>query len=419
MVEERPDSRSWLIIMHILQINSVCGIGSTGRIASDLHAMLLAQGHKSHVAYGRDSARSCNQAIKISSAADNYVHVLMTRLFDAHGFASSQATKSFIKELRELRPDVIHLHNLHGYYLHIGLLFDYLRQSAVPVVWTFHDCWPFTGHCAHFDFVGCQRWKTGCFSCPLKTEYPKSVLFDRSKKNYQNKKNLFTGLSKLTVVTPSRWLKDLVKQSFLQDYPVELISNGIDLKLFTPVDSRFKERYNLKNHFLILGVANIWGERKGFDFFLKLAEQLNSDEKIVLLGLTRRQIRYLPRGILGIERTNSVAELVEIYSAANVFVNPTLEDNFPTTNLEAMACGTPVITFASGGSPECVDEKTGIVVPRGDLQGLVRAVAAVKQAGKAHYSENCRKRAERFYNKDERFAEYISLYEKVLSLGNG
>jgi len=400
--------------MNNLQINSVCGIGSTGRIATDLHAILIAKGHQSTVAFGRDTAQNCTQTIRIGSRIDNYLHVAYTRLFDSHGFGSRTATKAFIKKIILLNPDVIHLHNMHGYYLHIGLLFEYLKQAQKPVIWTLHDCWAFTGHCAYFDFIGCDRWKNECHDCPITSEYPKSLFLDRSKRNYQQKKEFFTGVQNLAIVTPSRWLAYLIKDSFLQEYPVKVINNGIDLNVFKPTPSDFRQRYNLHGKFILLGIASIWNERKGYQYFIDLAKHLHRDEKIVMVGLNEQQLKQLPAGIIGITKTNSTAELAEVYSASDLFINLTLEDNFPTTNLEALACGIPLVTFNSGGSPECLNDESGMVVERGDLTGLLEAIAIVRKNGKQFYNQQCQKRANGQFDKDERFAEYIALYESYL-----
>lgn len=400
--------------MNILQINSVCGIGSTGRIATDLHAILLSQGQQSTIAFGRDAARSCSQTLRIGSKFDNYLHVARTRLLDSHGFGSAAATRKLIARIKALNPDVIHLHNLHGYYLHIGLLFDYLKAASKPVIWTLHDCWAFTGHCAHFDFAGCERWRSQCHDCPLKSEYPKSLFVDRSQRNYQQKRAWFTGVPKLMIVTPSKWLASLVKGSFLREYPVAVINNGIDLNVFQPTPGDFRRRYKLEDQFILLGVASLWNERKGYHYFLDLAKQLRPDEKIVLAGVSEKQIKALPPGVIGIAKTNSTAELAEIYSAADLFINPTLEDNFPTTSLEALACGTPVVTFNSGGSPECLDENCGFVVERGDLPGLAAAIATARKVDKAAYSDYCQKRAKERFDKDARFAEYLELYRGMV-----
>ena len=400
--------------MNILQINVVCGIRSTGRITTDLHAILLSQGHQSTIAFGRYEAKNCDHTIRIGSRLDKVVHIAQTRLFDQHGFGSITATKAFIAQIKTLNPDVIHLHNLHGYYLHIGLLFEYLKQANKSVIWTLHDCWAFTGHCSHFDFFGCERWKIECHNCPSKMNYPKSFI-DNSQWNYRAKKELFLGLKDLTMVTPSEWLADLVKQSFLQNYPVVVINNGIDLEQFKPLPSAFRTYHQLDDQFVILGVASDFSERKGYRYFIELTKQLKSDEKLVLVGLNEKQIKQLPAGVIGISKTNNTQELAEIYSTADVFVNPTLEDNFPTTNLEALACGTPVITFNSGGSPECLDAACGLVVDRGDLQGLITAIATVKKNGKPFYTEHCQKRAHDWFDKDARFAEYVKLYSDYIS----
>ncbi len=400
-------------MIHILQINSVCGIGSTGRIVTDLHSLLVSKGYQSTVAFGRDIAKSCEQTIRIGSSLDNYLHVARTRLFDEHGFGSKNATIKLITQIRALNPDVIHLHNLHGYYLHIGLLFEYLKQANKPVIWTLHDCWTFTGHCSHFELVGCARWKSQCYDCPLKREYPKSLLVDNSKQNYIRKKRLFTGIKQLTIVTPSKWLAGLVHLSFLQEYLVVVINNGIDLTVFKPTSSDFRNRYQLQGNFLILGVATVFGENKGYQYFIDLAKQLRTDEKIVLVGVTEEQRKELPPEIIGITKTHDTKALAEIYSAVDLFVNPTLEDNFPTTNLEALACGTPVVTFNTGGSPECLDNTCGLVVERCDLPGLALAIETVRKKSKEHYTTNCRKRANDLFDKNSRFAEYVELYKSL------
>jgi putative colanic acid biosynthesis glycosyltransferase len=395
--------------MNVLQINTVCGIGSIGRIATDLHSLLVSLGHQSTIAFGRSAPMNCARTIRIGNRIDNYLHVARTRLFDNHGFGSAAATRAFISQMRQLNPDVIYLHNLHGYYLQLGLLFEYLKQAAKPVIWTLFDCWAFTGHCVYFDRIGCDLWKSECHDCPQRAEYPKSLFLDRSRWNYRQKKALFTGIRNLTIVTSSKWLAELVKESFLQDYPLTVINTGIDLTVFKPTQSDFRERYKLQGHFILLGVASSWVERKGLSYFINLAKQLGPDEKIVLVGVSKEVINRLPMGIMGIATTNSTKELASIYSAADVFVNPTLEDNFPTTNLEAMACGTPVVTFKSGGSPECLDGGCGVAVERGDLLKLVDAIGVVRQLGKDFYASKCRTRAEDRFDKDARLAEYIAL----------
>lgn len=400
--------------MKVLQINSVCGTGSTGRIAKDIHDVLIRRGHESVIAYGRGGSPSYDNTIKIGYKLNNYFHLAATRLLDRHGFASSRASKVFLKQVAELNPDIIHLHNIHGYYMNIALLFEYIKQTNVPVVWTLHDCWPFTGHCAFFDYVNCNRWKTQCFDCPQKKEYPASVALDNSKRNYLRKKEIFPGVSRLTFVSPSTWLGHIATQSYLGAYPTEIIPNGIDLDRFKPIQSSFKQKHNIDNKFIILGVASVWDRRKGLKYFNQLAKEIGEDTAIVLVGLSDKQKDELTNGIIGITRTDNVQQLAEIYTAADVFLNPTLEDNFPTTNIEALACGTPVITFDTGGSPESIDEKCGVIVEKGSTHGLIEAINTVKRKRKAHYSNHCRARTEERYNKDDRFNDYISLYDRMM-----
>jgi len=366
--------------LKVLQINSVCGRGSTGRIVLDIHNALIGQGHKSLVAYGREPAIGCENAIRIGTRKDIYVHGLYTRILDKHGLGSQKATRQFIKNIEAENPDIIHLHNIHGYYLNYEILFRFLKNFGKPVIWTFHDCWPFTGHCAHFTYAGCERWQKVCHDCPQKRSYPKSLVFDNSRRNFERKREAFTGVKDLTIVTPSKWLAGLVNQSFLSEYETVVISNGIDTTVFRPVPSDFKSRHAIKDKFMILGVANVWGQRKGLKYFLELANILENDEIIVLVGLTKKQVESLPANIIGITRTNNIQELVEIYSAADVFVNPTLEETFGMTNLEAQACGTYVVTFDSGGTRETIiDSSHGTVCGEKTTQALRKILSDLKQ----------------------------------------
>lgn len=357
--------------MKILQINSVCGIGSTGRIATDLHDALIKEGHESWIAYGRKEPKNCDSAIRIGQDLDVYSHALLTRIFDNHGFGSKKATLEFIEKVKTIEPDIIHLHNIHGYYINIELLFAFLKEYGKPVVWTLHDCWSFTGHCAYFTLVGCDRWRKGCYDCPQKRTYPGSFFADNSRENYQRKRAAFSGVKNMTIVTPSKWLAKLIKESFLKEYKVITIPNGIDTDLFKPVESDFKKRMEIEGRFMILGVANVWDKRKGFEYFIKLTKMLHQDEVIVLVGLNNKQITQLPGNLIGITQTINTQELVKIYSAADVFLNPTLEDNYPTVNLEAQACGTYTITFDSGGSGETIiDPSPGNICPEKSPKGL-------------------------------------------------
>jgi glycosyltransferase involved in cell wall biosynthesis len=395
----------------VLQINTVCGVGSVGRIVRQIHEALREKGHESYIAYGRKPL-GCDGAIRIGGDLDVYFHVFLTRVFDLHGFGSKKATKKFLKIVEEINPDIIHLHNIHGYYLNIEVLFDFLKSFDKPVVWTLHDCWAFTGHCSYFTYAKCERWKTGCYSCPEKKSYPRSVIFDNSKSNYARKKKAFTGAKNMTLVTPSQWLAGLVKESFLGDYPVQVIPNGIDTEVFKPTPSDFKKRYGLDGKFLILGVANVWEKRKGFDYFLDLSKYLSDDEIIVLVGLSDERIKNLPNNIIGIKRTNSAKELAEIYTAADVFFNPTLEDNYPTVNLEAQACGTYVITFDSGGAKETIISKeSGIAIKPCKAEDIMNLIRVLRSKGRK--AANVDSSARSVISHRFMVGSYISLYEKL------
>lgn len=341
--------------MKILMINSVCGVKSTGRICTDLAKELEKNGHEVKIAYGREKVPLEYQkyAIRIGNDLDVKIHGLQSRLFDMAGFGSKKVTQKFIEWVKIFNPDVIHLHNLHGYYINIEILFQYLKKEFKgKIIWTLHDCWPFTGHCTYFDFVRCEEWKKECKRCVQKKEYPKCIGVSNSNNNFFKKKQLFTGIDNLIVVTPSQWLADLVKNSFLKEYKVKVIHNGIDTKIFKKIETDIKSRYNLKEKKIILGVAAIWDRRKGLNYFIELSNKLDNSYQIVVIGINKEQKQQLPQNIIGILKTSSVKELIEWYSVADIFVNPTLEDNYPTTNLEAIACNTPVITFNTGGSLE-------------------------------------------------------------------
>lgn len=400
----------------IIQINSLINTGSTGRIAEEIGKMTVNNGFESLVAYGRTNNHSQLKTIRIGSNWDFKMHALQSRILDNHGFASGHATRNFIKCIEQIKPDIIHLHNIHGYYINIKYLFRYLQNAGIPVVWTLHDCWPLTGHCAYFDYVNCNKWQTECYNCPNLRGYPSSFIRDNTRNNFKEKKQLFTSIKNITFVTPSQWLKEVVKQSFFKSYPVKVIYNGVDLSVFKPInDVEIKSKYDINvDCKIILGVASTWDRRKGLVDFIKLNELIGKNEKIVLVGLSKEQINTLPAGIIGICRTENVYELAALYSAADVFVNPTWVDNFPTTNIEALACGTPVVTYRTGGSPEAISDNTGIVINKGDVIGLYNAISKILQLGKKHYEYSCRQRAELLFNKNDRFLDYIMLYKSLL-----
>jgi hypothetical protein len=390
--------------MKVLMINSVCGIKSTGRIATDLADMLTEEGHTVKIGYGRDIVpdRYSKYAVRIGSDWDVRLHGAMTRVFDNAGFGSREATIKFIDFIKEFAPDIIHLHNLHGYYINVEILFEFLKECNKPVVWTLHDCWAFTGHCAHFDLYKCYKWQTECGECPQKKEYPASFLFDNSRNNYIRKKQAFQGVNKLVVVTPSQWLANLVKESFLQNYETRVINNGIDLTTFKPTYGDFRARYNLENKIIVLGVASAWGVRKGLLDFIELRKLLDRRYEIVLVGVSEEDKNILTEGMLGITRTDSVNELAEIYTASDIFVNLTYEDTFSCVNMEAQACGTYAICYETGGAKETIPKEQ--VAEQGNLQSVVELIE--KYEGK-------RASVQSFYDKNIAFEKYIELYEEI------
>lgn len=397
--------------MRVLQINSVCGVGSTGRITTDLYKVLEEKGHECLIAYGRGIAPEGINSYKIGTNLDNYLHVARTRLLDQHGYGSKKPTMELVKKIKEYNPDIIHIHNLHGYYLNLEVLFNYFAESNKPIVWTLHDCWAFTGHCAYFDYVSCLKWQNKCFKCPQKMSYPKSIIVDNSNINYKKKKELFLSLKNLTIITPSNWLASLVKSSFLGSYNIKVINNGIDLNSFYPKESNFREKHGLHEKKLLLGVASEWEKRKGLEVFVTLSKQLSEEYKIILVGLSDKQKKEISENILAISKTQNINELAELYSVCDIFINPTLEDNFPTTNLEALACGTPIITFDTGGSPESIDRSCGFVIDKGNINKLLQKIKHFDFENKT--KANCINKAKSF-DRNQKYLEYMLVYKELV-----
>lgn len=390
----------------LLQINITANWGSTGKIAEAISNAALERGWESYVAYGRYSNPSKAKLIKVGSMLATCLHYAEQRVLDREGLCSRIATRRLIRKIRQIHPDVVQLHNIHDHYLNYRLLFEYLNRTDIRVVWTFHDCWAFTGHCFHFVTADCNRWQTGCHDCPLRHVFPCTVL-DRSKRNYALKKSLFSNCRNLTIVACSDWIGDYVKQSFLGDKRVEVIHNGVDLDTFALAASKEPD-----GKMRLLGVSSVWNKDKGLDDIVFLRRMLPEEYEITLVGLTAEQIGSLPAGIRGIERTQNVSELVGLYSEADVLINPTYADTFPTVNLEALACGTPVITYRTGGSPEAIDEKTGLVVEQGNVEALAAAIRQLKEAPLS--TSDCRSRAEKLFDKNRCFEEYVNLYDSLL-----
>lgn len=397
----------------LLQINVTANWGSTGKIAEQIGICAMSHGWESYIAYGRMMNPSQSKLIKIGSQWDVYEHYAENLLLDNEGLASRKATKAFLHQIDKIQPDVVHLHNIHDHYLNYRLLFSYLAEKQIPVVWTQHDQWATTGHC-HYNLCGCERWKTECHDCPLSKWYA----LDRSRRNHRLKQKLLAKLPSLTIVPVSDWLGNNISQSHLKERDIRVIHNGIDIHTFSPQPTNAFERYGIdKQKKILLGVAAVWDARKGLEDFYELAKRLPSDEfAIVIVGQLTEEARKIDNGcqMVFVNRTQNALELAQLYSSASVFVNPTYQDNYPTTNLEAMACGTPVVTYKTGGSPESVDEHTGMVVEQGDIAELVKAI---HQLSSGDYAEACRGKAEREFDNTQCFNPYISLYNKLIGGG--
>lgn len=365
--------------MRVVIINSVYGFGSTGRICASIANQLKKDGHIVKCVYGR---KVKSDGIDLISMKDNLSfisHVLETRLFDNHAFASRIATLRMLQKLDEFNPDLLWLHNIHGYYINVEMLFKWIKSKPnLKVKWTLHDCWSFTGHCSHFLNSGCNQWKTGCVKCGYKKTYPKCIGLSFSHRNYERKKKAFCGVHNLELITPSQWLADLTRYSFLSEYPVSVVYNTIDTSIFHKTDSSFKKMHGIESFRIILGVSNVWSKRKGFEDFLCLSKELPEEWRIVLVGVSEKQLKELPDNCIGIKRTSSQTELVDIYNSADIFFNPTYEDNYPTVNLEAKACGIFIISYDTGGCRETFNENEGTLIPVGKWNYVLDYIAKGK-----------------------------------------
>lgn len=404
----------------LLQINPVLRVNtSTGRIMQEIGELAMQHGWRSCIAYskGRDGIKSCqSEVIPVGNKWSTIWHGLETRLFDRHGLASNEATRLFVKQIQELKPDVIHIHNIHGYFLNYQILFDFLAKSNIPVVWTVHDCWLYTGHCYYYSYAGCNKWQTGCGHCPQKKEFPASWLIDRSHQNYEDKKQAFTSLpqDQLTIVPVSEWIREEMQHSFLRNNQFHVIHNGINTNIFNIYNpEQVKQKYGLNGKHILLGVASIWSREKGFDDCIQMADFLHPDEMLVLVGVRPEQQKKLKKNMLGIPRTENIHQLAELYAAADAFINPTWQDNYPTVNLEAIACGTPVVTYRTGGSIEAITDQTGFIVPQGNVKEMLEAARLISQRGKTYYQQPCRTYALENFRKEDRYQDYLDLYDKL------
>lgn len=394
----------------LVQINVVCN-GSTGKIMCDIAKKAEKDGFKSYIFYGRGNPNKELNCTRIGNNPSTYFHVFLTRFFNKHGHGSYFATKKLVRELKKITPDIIHLHNIHGYYINYKVLFNYLKTSKAKKIWTLHDCLAFTGHCSHFTAIKCDRWKKICYSCLQVRDYPKSWFYDTSKKEYLFKKKIFSNVPNMTIVTVSNWLENLVRQSFLKEYKITTITNGLNLEIFNPdYDERIKEKYNIPKHQkILLGVSSIWDKRKGLDLFYELSLIIPDNYVIVLVGLNKEQIKKLPTKIVGIERTDNQKELVKLYSIADVFVNPSLEETFSLVTIEAMACGIPAVVCNTSAIKDLIVDNVGLVVDKYSSKDYLEKVNKILTRNKNYYIPYLENHVLK-YTEELSINEYLNLY---------
>lgn len=395
----------------LLQINVTSNWGSTGKIAEQIGLLALEHGWESYIAYGRYHNPSQLKTIKVGSMMDVYLHYAANRFIDMEGRASIHATKHLIGMMKKIQPDVVQLHNIHDHWMNYPLLFDYLRTINVPVVWTQHDCWTFTGGCGYYSMVQCEQWKTHCNKCPQK----RCFFVDRSYNQFRTKKETFTSIENMTLVPVSEWLASEIKKSFISGYTIHTILNGLDVNVFKPMgDSSIRKKYNLGNKTILLAVASSWSTRKGFDDYIRLSSLLKGEETLVLVGLNEKQRNNLPDNIIGIPRTQNVDDLVALYNEASIVLNLSYEETFGLTTVEGFACGTPGIVYNCTASPELITPETGRIVEPGDIEGVYCAILELLSIGKEKMTASCRQRAVEKYDKDKCFEEYVRLYEVLI-----
>lgn len=398
--------------MKILQINTVDPYGSTGKIARGIYDECKARDIECKIAHRYNDLKTIlDDSIAVSTYFDCHLHNRFARITHLTGCFSRIKTVKFLRWVKRYSPDIIHLHNLHGNFINVPMLFKFIKKNKITIVWTLHDCWSFTGGCPHYTMAGCDRWKTGCGKCKVLSA-PDVTHF-----MWKHKAKWFLNIENVMLVTPSKWLANEVEKSFLRNYPIDIINNGIDLDVFTPRDSDFREKYGCADKKIILGVAFDWGERKGLDVFIELAKRLDETYQIVLVGTSEKIDVFLPNNIISIHRTNNQQELAEIYSVADLFVNPTREDNYPTVNMEALACGTPVLTFSTGGSSEIIDQTCGVAVKVDNIDAMELEIKRICE-GKIFSAEKCISRSKTF-DKRTKYKAYVDLYFKMTEFDRG
>lgn len=394
----------------VLAINVTANWGSTGKIAEQIGGLAEKEGWECYLAFGRACNPSRLRTFRVGWGLEVKVHYFINRFLDSEGLGSRCATRKLIRFIDKIKPDIIHLHNIHGHYLNYPMLVKHINKRGIPVVWTLHDAWIITGHCYLFGGTGCEKWETECHHCPMAFKYG----LDRSRQNIRRKKRLFTSLKQVELVTVSNWLKNVIGKSFMKDYPCRTIYNGIDLNVFRPRVSDWKKRLGLEARYMILGVATAWDERKGFNDYMKLATLLPPSYTIMLVGLTDDMITKLPQNVMGMGKTKSQEELAALYSIADVVTSLSVSESMGMTPVEGMACGTPAIVYDNTAQPELVTPETGKIVKTGDVAAVKEAILELCTKGKSYYSEACRERVITHFDKNNNFREYLELYNEII-----
>lgn len=402
-------------MLTLLQINVDANAGSTGRLAEDIGDVAIENGWISYVAFGRDFHPSRSNLIHIGGRLNIWGHVAATRLFDRHGFASYFATKRLVKHLKEIRPDIIQLHNIHGYFLNLPVLFHYIAKADIPVVWSLHDCWSMTGHCSHFALAKCEKWKNQCYHCPLLDEYPKSWGWDSSSINYKQKKSLIQAVPRLTIVSGSEWIAKIAKESYFSNRSIHVIPDGIDTVIYSPQTDieELRRKYHLEGKFVIMASGTSWPYYKGLADYAALRDLLDDNFEILIVGMQANEIQSLPKGLIGIPRTKTPNELAKWYSLADCVMSLSRLESFGLTPVEGFACGTPAIVYNNAALPELITEKTGFVVEPGNIPDVKEKVELLRKMGKKAFTNDCRRIALEKYDRYKCYQQYLSLYNSL------
>ncbi len=402
--------------MKVLMVNTVSGFGSTGSICTDIASVLNKQGHECCIAYGQGTTTYKN-SFKIGTKVENHIHNIGSRLYGKQGYFTKRGTQKFVEFIKGYNPDVIHLHNLHGNYLNLKVLFEYLIDVQKPVVWTLHDCWAFTGKCAHYTDVQCYKWQTQCNKCPQVKKYPTSLFFDQSQIMYEDKKKWFTALKNLTIIPVSHWLEGEVKKSFFKNNTIVPIYNWVDHSVFKSCKENVKDQYGINTKkFIILGVSASWSSSNDrLNDFIALSKLISNDMQIVLVGKAANK-KDIPSSIIHIPYVNGKDELAKLYSDANVYVHVSTEDTFGKVIAEALSCGTPAIVYNTTACPEIIGEGCGYVVEKRNTTQILDVIKKIKALSKEQYIGKCRQHVIENFDFNTNINSTIDNYKKSMKI---